>query len=70
LTADHEIPVKVRPSDQWALAYIGVPYLQEIIEAVDADGAGFVSVEEANAFALRRPEGWRYVVSSYAVPHG
>ncbi|KAJ6585554.1 hypothetical protein B0H19DRAFT_424284 [Mycena capillaripes] len=47
--------------DRWALAYIGVPYLIEIAEAVDDDGAGFISIHEANDFAHRRPKGWSLV---------
>ncbi|KAJ7657340.1 hypothetical protein DFH06DRAFT_991084, partial [Mycena polygramma] len=44
--------------DRWALAYITVARLQAILEAVDDDGTGFVSIKEANDFALSRPEGW------------
>ncbi|KAJ6505315.1 hypothetical protein C8R45DRAFT_861071 [Mycena sanguinolenta] len=44
--------------DRWALAYLGVSYLQQIVEAVDDDGAGYVSIKEANDFAHRRPEEW------------
>ncbi|KAJ7230020.1 hypothetical protein GGX14DRAFT_581900 [Mycena pura] len=44
--------------DRWALAYINVAHLQPILEAVDDDGTGFVSIKEANDFALLRPRGW------------
>ncbi|KAJ7429390.1 hypothetical protein B0H11DRAFT_2409490 [Mycena galericulata] len=44
--------------DRWALAYINVSHLQPILEAVDDDGTGFVSIKEANDFAVSRPAGW------------
>ena len=31
-----------------------------IVEAMDEDGSGFISVKEANSFALSRPKGLRY----------
>ncbi|KAJ7090797.1 hypothetical protein B0H15DRAFT_836939 [Mycena belliarum] len=44
--------------DRWALSYINVAHLQPILEAVDDDGTGFVSIKEANIFAVSRPAGW------------
>ncbi|KAF7364190.1 Protein kinase domain-containing protein [Mycena sanguinolenta] len=44
--------------DRWALSYINVAHLQPILEAVDDDGSGFVSIAEANNFASKRPKGW------------
>ncbi|KAJ7124548.1 hypothetical protein C8R44DRAFT_704054 [Mycena epipterygia] len=44
--------------DRWALAYVNVAHVQAILEAVDDDGTGFVSIKEANDFAVSRPEGW------------
>ncbi|KAJ7354079.1 hypothetical protein DFH08DRAFT_984329 [Mycena albidolilacea] len=46
------------PNDRWALAYLGVAYLQQIAEAIDDDGAGYLSIKEVNQFAQRRPNGW------------
>jgi hypothetical protein len=40
------------------LAYINAAYVQPILEAVDDDGTGFVSVKEVNTFVESRPEGW------------
>ena len=51
-----------RQDDRWALAYINAAYVQPILEAVDDDGTGFVSVKEVNTFAGSRPDGWRLVV--------
>lgn len=45
-------------NDKWALAYINAAYVQPILEAVDDDGTGFVSVKEVNTFVASRPEGW------------
>ncbi|KAJ3506012.1 hypothetical protein NLJ89_g7110 [Agrocybe chaxingu] len=47
-----------RQDDKWALAYINAAYVQPILEAVDDDGTGFVSVKEVNTFVASRPEGW------------
>ena len=51
-----------RQDDKWALAYINAAYVQPILEAVDDDGTGFVSVKEVNTFVGSRPDGWRSVV--------
>ncbi|PFH49014.1 hypothetical protein AMATHDRAFT_76430 [Amanita thiersii Skay4041] len=45
-------------NDQWALAYINAAYVQPILEAIDDDGTGYISVNEVNAFVSERPEGW------------
>ncbi|KAF7351511.1 Protein kinase domain-containing protein [Mycena sanguinolenta] len=53
------IPATVEPpKDQWAVAYLGVSYLRQIGEAADEDGAGYISIREANEFAARRPVLW------------
>ncbi|TFK64971.1 hypothetical protein BDN72DRAFT_846149 [Pluteus cervinus] len=49
---------KKKVDDRWALAYINAAYVQPILEAVDDDGTGFVSVKEVNTFVASRPEGW------------
>ena len=48
-------------SEEWVLKHIDVAHIQPIIEAMDEDGSGFISVQEANKFALRRPPGTRFV---------
>jgi hypothetical protein len=53
--------------DRWALAYLGVTYLQQIIEAVDDDGAGYLSINVVNQFCRRRPEKWKSVVPSHQI---
>ncbi|KDR77268.1 hypothetical protein GALMADRAFT_246576 [Galerina marginata CBS 339.88] len=44
-----------KESDEWVLDYIDVAYVQPIVEAMDEDASGFISVKEANSFALARP---------------
>ncbi|KAJ6573432.1 hypothetical protein DFH09DRAFT_916098 [Mycena vulgaris] len=57
--SDAELPADAkREDDRWALSYINVAHLQAILEAVDDDGTGFVSIKEANDFAVSRPAGW------------
>jgi hypothetical protein len=48
-----------RQDDKWALAYINAAYVQPILEAVDDDGTGFVSIKEVNTFVAERPDDWR-----------
>ncbi|KAF4610197.1 hypothetical protein D9613_010367 [Agrocybe pediades] len=43
--------------DLWVFDYIDVQHVQPIVEAMDEDGSGFISVTEANKFALTRPKG-------------
>jgi hypothetical protein len=52
---------KKRQDDRWALAYINAAYVQPILEAVDDDGTGFVSVKEVNTFVAERPDNWRFI---------
>ncbi|KAF5376289.1 hypothetical protein D9615_008531 [Tricholomella constricta] len=49
---------KKRQDDRWALTYINAAYVQPILEAVDDDGTGFVSVKEVNTFVAERPGNW------------
>ncbi|KAF9546118.1 hypothetical protein CPC08DRAFT_675601 [Agrocybe pediades] len=44
--------------DKWALAYINATYTQPILEAVDDDGTGMISIKEVNMFVTSRPDGW------------
>ncbi|KDR73637.1 hypothetical protein GALMADRAFT_142100 [Galerina marginata CBS 339.88] len=43
--------------DLWVLKYIDAAHVHPIVEAMDEDGSGFISVQEANKFALARPAG-------------
>lgn len=47
--------------DKWALRYLAVSYVHPIIEAMDEDCSGYISVKEANKFAKARPPGRRCV---------
>ncbi|KXN91180.1 hypothetical protein AN958_02747 [Leucoagaricus sp. SymC.cos] len=44
--------------DTWTLEFIKAAHLQAILEAIDDDGTGFISIKEANTFAIERPKGW------------
>lgn len=66
-TMDHLDAVPSLPGlmdNKWALQYINVAHLQSILEAIDDDGTGFVSIKEANTFAIERPKDWRRVFDS------
>ncbi|KIM34875.1 hypothetical protein M413DRAFT_450024 [Hebeloma cylindrosporum] len=53
----------IRPEmeDLWVLNCINVTHVQPIVEALDEDGSGFISVKEANKFAGSRPTGWSFL---------
>ncbi len=46
-------------SDAWALDHINITRLQPLIEALDEDTSGSVSISEVNKFTMSRPDGWR-----------
>ncbi len=51
--------MKLPKNDRWALKYINVSHVQPILEAIDDDGTGFISVKEVNTFVTSKPSGWR-----------
>jgi hypothetical protein len=66
-------------SDRWALPFIGVNYVRNILEAFDEDASGFVTVKEVIDFIRSRPLNWRLVPGNlypfqpahinYSLPH-
>jgi hypothetical protein len=69
----------VASSDQWALPFISVNYVRNILEAFDDDASGFVTVKEVIDFIRSRPLNWRLVPGkpypvqpahiNYSLPH-
>ncbi|KAF5325471.1 hypothetical protein D9619_010061 [Psilocybe cf. subviscida] len=45
----------------WLLEYIDVAHVRPIVEAMDADGSGFISVKEVNMFARSKPNEWSFL---------
>ena len=47
--------------DEWARQYVDVKYLQPIMDAIDDDGSGHVTIAEVNQFTELLPStlGWR-----------
>ncbi|KIK50287.1 hypothetical protein GYMLUDRAFT_51310 [Collybiopsis luxurians FD-317 M1] len=45
-------------NDNWTNAYINVTHVQPILEAVDDDATGFITIKEVNVFTSSRPAGW------------
>ena len=47
--------------DKWAMDYLNVAWLSPILEAMDDDVSGYISVSEVNRFMQRLPQdlGWR-----------
>ena len=52
----------VATSDKWALRFISVNYVRNILEAFDEDASGFITVKEVNDFTRSRPLDWRWVL--------
>ncbi|KAF8147003.1 hypothetical protein K438DRAFT_2091048 [Mycena galopus ATCC 62051] len=48
-------PESVKSDESWALAYINVAHLQPLLDVIDTDGTGMISIKEANHFARLRP---------------
>ncbi|KAI0666294.1 hypothetical protein C8Q78DRAFT_1072526 [Trametes maxima] len=57
--ADSDKP-KPAMNDKWALEYLNVAWLHPIMEAIDDDTSGYISVSEVNRFMQRLPAelGW------------
>ncbi len=54
-------------TDQWTLAYLNISHLQPILEAVDDDATGFITIKEINTFTnvKSRPPNWTWVQSPF-----
>ncbi|KAM5533025.1 hypothetical protein V8D89_013293 [Ganoderma adspersum] len=50
--------ILVAEEDAWALEWININRLQAIVEAIDDDSSGFITVAEINQFTRSRPQGW------------
>lgn len=63
--------------DAWAIKFIDIIRLQPILEAIDDDASGFITIEEMNRFTVSRPADWRLVplqdidlyLMSFSLPH-
>lgn len=49
-------------ADAWAIKFIDITRLQPILEAIDDDASGFITIEEMNRFTVSRPTDWRLVL--------
>ncbi len=57
ITSDFSLKSK---SDQWTLAYLNIAHVQPILETVDDDASGFITIKEINTFTniKSRPPDW------------
>ena len=64
--------------DAWAIKYIDILRLQPILEAIDDDASGFITIGEMNRFTASRPIDWRlepllnlyvYYLMNSSLPH-
>ncbi|KAJ3981905.1 hypothetical protein F5890DRAFT_1611465 [Lentinula detonsa] len=44
--------------DCWTHSYINITHVQPILEAIDDDATGFITIKEVNEFTSARPPGW------------
>ena len=56
-------------TDEWALDYVGIQYLQQMREAFDQDGSGYITVQEVNRVTELLPKclDWRLVFRHVAL---
>lgn len=45
--------------DIWAMQYIDLMHLEPIVEAIDEDASGYITIQEVNRFTSSRPKDWR-----------
>lgn len=55
---NHGLATSSASRDLWALQYINVFRVHQLIETIDDDVSSFVTVDEVNAFTSARPLGW------------
>ncbi|KAI0249342.1 hypothetical protein BJV78DRAFT_1155917 [Lactifluus subvellereus] len=56
-------------SHTWALQFVNLTRLQPILEAIDGDTSGFITIAEVNRFTSSRPDDWSlpYWVAFWAI---
>jgi len=59
----------ITPKDAWAIGYLSRSHLSPLMEAVDPDFSGHVTIKEINDFTSSRPRDWRYIYSFLFVSH-
>ena len=57
-------------ADSWTRQYIDTKFLPNIMDAIDNDGSGYVTVNEVNRFTQSIPSSlkWRYVACHRILP--
>ena len=51
---------EIAPKDAWAIEFLSRSQLSPLMEAVDPDFSGHVTIKEINDFTSSRPREWRY----------
>ncbi|KAK0504191.1 hypothetical protein EDD18DRAFT_1062742 [Armillaria luteobubalina] len=54
---DEPIPAEYE-KDRWTLAYLNSPHFQPLLEAIDDDATGFITIREINTFMESKPKEW------------
>lgn len=55
---------KLDDKDEWAVRCIDIKNVQPIVEAMDEDASGFVTISEMNTFteSSSKPKDWKWVI--------
>jgi hypothetical protein len=60
---------EITPENAWAIGLLSKSHLNPLMEALDPDGSGHVTIKEINDFTSSRPQEWRYIHSFLFVSH-
>jgi hypothetical protein len=55
----------ITPKNAWAIGFLSRSNLSPLMEAVDPDFSGHVTIKEINDFTSSRPREWRYIHSLF-----
>ena len=59
----------ITSENAWAIGFLSRSHLIPLMEAVDPDGSGHVTIKEINDFTSSRPQEWRYIHSFLFLSH-
>jgi hypothetical protein len=60
---------EITPENAWAIGLLSKSHLNPLMEALDPDGSGHVTIKEINDFTSSRPREWRYIHFFLFVSH-
>ena len=61
--------IGITTENAWTIGFLSRSHLSPLMEAVDSDCSGHVTIKEINDFTSSRPREWRYIHSFLFVSH-